>query len=274
MQKKLKSNYRDLLKEILEENKTKNPKLSQSYYAQKIGTSRSFLNLVFTKKKHLSLEKLDLLCRYLKISPEMCLKVLRSFLQETSKQKYLTQALKNYISSFEIIQNHHRSADLELMSKLDKQILSSPLRSIIVAICAHPLTLTQIHESIHDKSTDRKMVLKALSWLVENGYVQKISKAEENYYQATALFLKTDLTNVGIKKYLPWLPVIEDSLNHPEYYRPGRIQSFTLSFDDAALVELSNEFTRLADRIFELSEKSEKTKAVYIQSCVLTLASR
>lgn len=273
MQKKLKSNYRDILKAILEEHKSKNLKHSQSYYAQKIGTSRSFLNLVFSKKKHLSLEKLDKLCRVLNLSPELCLHVLKSFLQETSEQKYLTKALKSYITYFELTQKH-KIRNLEMMSGIEKKVLSSPLKSIILAICAHSMTLQQIHDSLHDKTIDKRMVLKTLSWLVENKYIKKSVKDGDSYFTATELFLKTDEPGAGVKKYLPWLPIIADSLNHPELSRPGRIQSFTLSFDDEALAELSAEMTRLADRIFELSEKSEKTKAVYIQNFVGTLASR
>lgn len=273
MQKQAKSNYRDILKTILEDHKNKNINHSQSFYAQKIGTSRSYLNLVLTKKKHLSLEKLDLLCRVLKLSPDLCLAVLRSFLRETSKQKYLTKALKNYITSFELIQKHNQ-VNLDVMARIDKQVLGSPLKSIVLAICARDMSSAEIHESLHDKSIDRKMVQETLAWLVEQNYLQKTTLNGEHFYLAKEAFLKTDPSNLGPKKYLPWLPVVADCLSHPELYRPGRIQSLTLSFDDEALAELSQELTRLADKILELSEKSKKTKAVYVQNFVMTLASR
>lgn len=263
--------YRDQLRELLSARKSEKKILSQSYYAQKISASPSYLTQVLSKKKHLSYEKLDKLCAVLKLDSQQSLQILESFLRLTESNKYLLRPIRECLDLYA-----HRDRSLMVFSKPEKAIASDPLKSLLLAICCDHTSVREIEAYLRDKNFTSASIKEGLKWLLKNGFLEKNTDAVPETYKAVPSFVGTEVSPSRPEKYLAWLEHVTHAITHPEKYRPGRIQSLVLSFDDEAISKLQSEFNRMRAVIVELSENSsaEKSKAIYIQNLFMTFANR
>lgn len=267
--------YRDQLKNLVLDKKSQDKIFSQSFYAKKILVSRSYLTQVLNKKKHLSYEKLDQLCSILKIDDRKSLQILESYLRLTESKSYLTKSVRKCLDLYSHKENSLVGATTPF-SNPEKVLVSAPLKSLLLAICCDYISLHEIESSMRDKTFDSFMIKEELQWLLKKGFLKKKQEAGKALYKSVPGFIGTDLSPAGTAKYLAWLEHVAKAISHPEKYRPGRIQSLVLSFDDDAISKLQSELDQTRLRILELSENSQtkNSKAIYIQNLLFTLASR
>lgn len=267
--------YRDFLKEVIENKKSARAGNSASDYARKLKISRSFLAQVFAKKKHLSFEKLNDLCALLKVPPGDSMAILENFIAQIHSAKYLaTSVRKAKIQYF----NFEKSTVSQLASSSQTQnkILGDPLKSILLAVCCADTTFTEIQKALHTKDIEAASLKKTLKWLAENDFLEIKTVNNQTLYRSKNTFVTTDKSATGAAKYLPWLPYIERTLMNPVDFIPGRIQSYTGNFDDNALAELIKAGDEYRRRFVELSENSspDRAKILYLQNIFFTLATR
>jgi transcriptional regulator with XRE-family HTH domain len=267
--------YRDYLKELIENKKSSRASNSSADYARKLKISRSFLAQVFAKKKHLSLEKLNDLCVLLKVPPGDSMALLENFLEQIHSAKYLATSVrkaKNQYFSYE----KSTVGKLTSASRTQKNVLGDPLKSILLAACCSDIGLAGIQKALHLKDIEISVLKKNLTWLADNDFLSVKVANGEVLYKSKNPFVTTDRSATGVAKYLPWLPYIERTLMNPIDFIPGRIQSHTGHFDDAAIAELIKAGDEYRQRFLELSDNSslDKAKILYLQNIFFTLATR
>ncbi|WP_374077345.1 TIGR02147 family protein [Bdellovibrio bacteriovorus] len=268
--------YRDLLKDKVLQKKEDNPKYTQSYFASKIGVSKSYLTAVFAHKKHLSADKLDQLCDCLKLDDDDGLTMLILYSKQNQSQKYLTKMLR-------ALQRDHRvttagaTKKLPSFSKSEKKLVSDEARSALFALMSSiPNGDPQkAHAALRNKSISLGEVKNAIAWLVKNEFLRLENINGVKKYTPLQSYIRSQHP-AGPQKYIPWMENAIQVLNEPEPFRPARIQSLTFSFDESNLLELQEEYAAFLKRIQDLSNTTKtdgKVYVIYLQNLFYTLAS-
>lgn len=266
--------YRNLLKEQILLKKEKNAKYTQSYFAKKMEVSKSYLAAVLAFKKHLSADKLDILCRTLKLNEDECLSVLISYAKQVQSQKYLAKTVYD-------LQHTHRfyasARKLTKMSIAEKNLTTDEVRSTLFALMSSipDGSAEKAHASLRNKAITLSEVKKDLAWLEEKDFLKSENVEGKKKYKAIQSYMRGNLPP-GPQKYIPWLENAIQVFQAAESYRPMRVQSLTFSFDDKALLQLQDEYSNFVQRIKDLSDNSSKDGPVfvlYLQNLFYTLAS-
>lgn len=268
--------YRDFLKEKILRKKEENTKYTQSFFANKMGVSKSYLTAVFAHKKHLSADKLDRLCDCLKLNEDECLSILILYSKQNQSQKYLTKMLGS-------LQRDHRMSTagatkkLPSFSKNEKKLTSDEAKSALFALMSGIPNgdLQKAHAALRNKSISLNEVKSAVAWLVKNEFLRLENIDGVKKYKAIQSYARSQHP-AGPQKYIPWMENAIQVLNGPEHFKPARIQSLTYSFDEKNILELQEEYTNFFKRIHELSNRTEthgKVYVIYLQNLFYTLAS-
>lgn len=266
--------YRNILKERLALKKQDGTKYTQSYFARKMGVSKSYLTAVLSCKKHLSAEKLDLLCRALQLGEEDCLAVLLSYSQQVHSQKYLSKTLSSLIHTHRLFST---ARTIKRMSPAEKSLTVDEVRSTLFSLMSSIPNgdVGRAHAVFRNKDISLSEAKKALTWLEKNNFLTLENNEGKKRYKARQSYISNQLP-AGFQKYIPWTENIIHMMHQPEAYRPARVQSMTFSFNDQTLLQLQDAYTAFRARIKELSDQSApegKVYVLYLQNVFYTLAS-
>lgn len=268
--------YRELLKNHIILKKQVNSRHSQSFYAKKVGVSKSYLTAVFTKKKHLSAERLDKLCECLRLNEEDTLSVMIPYARLCQSQKHFSKTLKQ-------IQMQHRilkaagTKRLSTFSGREKILFSDELRSTLFSLMPSipQGDVQKAHEALRCKSISLEETKDSVAWLVKNGFLRIVEDNGVKRYEAIQSYVRSQKP-ASAQKYIPWLENSIQALSDPPSFRPMRIQSMTFSFDENTLEQLHSEYSLLIQRIQELDRLSQtngKVFVMHVHHMLYTLAS-
>lgn len=97
---RLRGDYRDFLKLIYEEKKSKSPKFSYQALSNKIGVTKSYFKMIFDKKRHMSVDCFFLYANYFKLTEYetqfICFKILAATAKNKDVKQFFTSILLNY----------------------------------------------------------------------------------------------------------------------------------------------------------------------------------
>ncbi|MEK2644430.1 hypothetical protein [Bdellovibrio sp. BCCA] len=265
--------YRDLLKAHILQKKEKNARYTQSYFAQKMDVSKSYLAAVLACKKHLSADKLDILCRALQMKPDDCMSLLISYASQVQSQKYLMKTVAALHYEYRL---YSATRDLRNMSRAEKALLTDEVRSTLFSLMSSIPNgnVQKAHATLRNKKISLAEVKSALAWLEDNDFLKLETHRGGKKYKAIQSYLRGS-SQPGPQKYIPWLENAIEVLENPEQYSPLRVQSSTFSFDDKTLLQLQDEYTKFLQRTKELSDQSSnegKVIVLYLQNLFYTLA--
>lgn len=264
MMKQKKNDYRDFLRDCLEQRKAASPRLSQAYYAQRVGVSKSFLTAVLKKKKHLSTVRLDALCSSLKLTDGECLSVMTSFLS-THQVSYTGKALARVQQVYGLKKNFKEDR-LERPSAKERALYDDFLKRTLFCLMDNIKSglAVDAHKALRDRSFSLTDVEKALGWLVQEGFLQKLARAEFPYVQLRPL-LKTDHREQLVRRAQSWFEMSLEMLKDVDSYKPAHVQTLCVTLDETALKELQKEYDHLSAKVFALSQQSAKDQVTIVQ---------
>lgn len=269
---KSKNDYRDILKARITVKISENPRLSQAAFARRIGVSRAFLALVLAKKKHLPAERLDRLCRALRLKSLDVVQITRSFLRQTTKGNYLSEALRDYDAFHTAAASRAKRTEFSID---EKKLAGEILTAVLFSLAPHLENIDpgSIAAALKDKF-DAAVVAQTLEWLEEKKFLHKKTIEGRPRYVARESYIRTDSQPSGPAKYLPWLEKLAEAFQNPLKYGPLRVQSSLFSFDRDGYQKLNEECGRFIERIREISDAStdENVRAIYLMNCYVTLA--
>lgn len=268
--------YRDFLKEKILQKKEETPRYTQSFYANKMNVSKSYLTAVLAHKKHLSADKLDRLCGCLKLNEDECLTLLILYSRQNQSQKYFTKILRS-------LQREHRlstaaaTKQIPSFSKDERELAVDETRSVLFALMSSIPNgdLQKAHAALRNRSISLNDVKKTVTWLVNNKFLKLENNDGVKRYKAVQSYTRSQHPP-GLQKYIPWMENAIQVMSGPEAFKPVRIQSLTFSFDENNIVELQEEYTAFFRRIQELSNTTKtngKVYVTYLQNLYYTLAS-
>lgn len=96
------TDYREYLRDRLSEAKLKNSKITLSYCAKKLGTTRGYLGLVASQKRHMSIDKTSLVAKLFEFTTIEKQFFLYLFLSNTVNDQELNQYFKTVLDTIRI----------------------------------------------------------------------------------------------------------------------------------------------------------------------------
>lgn len=264
MMKSKKNDYRDLLRECLEDRKMASSRLSQAFYAKKIGISKSFLTAVLKRKKHLSANRLDALCSALKLTDSECLKVVTSFLG-SQEMSYMGKVLSR-VQQVYGLKKYFKEEQLPEPSVQERSMYDDFLKRTLFCLMDNVKSglAVDAHKALRDRSISLKEVEKALAWLMQEGLLQKLARPEFPYVQKNPLF-KTDSREQLARRARNWFEKSVEMLKDVDSYKPAHVQTLCVTLDEAAVHELQRAYDDLGAKIFALSAQSSKDHVTVVQ---------
>lgn len=105
------SDYRSFLSDLFDERKSKNSKFSYQACALKLKTSRSYLKLVFSKKRHISIGKLNAVCDLFQLKEYEKQWLVFLFLANTTEDPAMSDYFMTVIESISYSENHRGKSE-------------------------------------------------------------------------------------------------------------------------------------------------------------------
>src|SRR5690606_20726431 len=99
--------YRDFLAFVVLDDKLANRKHSFEIYRRQLGTTRSYLQLVIAKKRHISLGKIPALCRLFKLESFEKQVLTYRFLRDTAEDAEMRSYFATILASLRAKQEFH-----------------------------------------------------------------------------------------------------------------------------------------------------------------------
>ena len=269
------SDYRDFLRLRFEKLKEKNKKFSLLACAQKSEISKSHLQLLLKKERHISLDKFPPLSKALKLSDE---------------EEYFTYLM--------ICKNASQNP---YVKKHFEQILSRIRHQYVISAEPLPLPEKKEYKSLYQDTL--AMMLQALiqlkdfkddpEWIQETLPIEGLSQDEilnalRKLEQLGALVRNED-GSIASEKISLWRPDPYDPSGHsvytaaaqtvaklmetPAIYKPSVYMSMSLPMDEEHLLATEKLMIDVHHKICEFSKRSENpTATIYVGNFFLTMA--
>jgi uncharacterized protein (TIGR02147 family) len=267
--------YRDFLKIRFESLKKTNPRFSLLACSQRSKISKSFLQFLFLKKRHISLDKFPALAKTLKLNSEEEYFVYLLICKNSSTNP----TIQNH---FELILSRIRHSVVEvpssappLSTKSEKSLYQNYLLMVLQ-------TLTRlegfqedpewIKEKLNIKNLDQKRIENSLADLEKKNYlfrdINKKLKADP-----TTLWRPDPFDPSGYSVYRHAAESIAELLKHAEIYKPAVYMAMSLAMDEKNLIAAEKYMIEVHHKLNDFAKASvQPTSVVYIGNFLLTLA--
>lgn len=267
--------YRDFLKTRFENLKSQNSNFSLNFCARKSEISKSLLQFIFKKKRHLSLDRMPKLAKTLKLS---------------SEEEYFVYLLicKNSSQNPEI-QTHFENILNRVRHESVKVSIKEPIKSIKNEKELYLDTLLMVLQTL----TKLKTFKEDPEWILQNLKLpdlteQKIKLALEILEKNEFIFRGPDgkLKSMSISLWRPdpydpsgqmvftkGAECVANLMKKPEIYRPAVYMSMCLAYDEKGLAEVEKIMIELHHRLLDIAKNSlNPTSAVQFGNFMLTVA--
>ena len=267
------TDYRDYFFELFLKRKKQSPSFSYQYCSTKLKTSRSYLKLVFTKKRHITLEKLNPICNLFKLSAIEKQWALFLFLKNTASDKEMKSFLSSIVSSY----NTHTEREKEnffktLADSNKKNIFTHWLNITILGL----MDLKDFKWDAHwifSKITPLEtvtvdLVKSTMSSLVKSKLVENV----QGKFQKNENYTKNNILPWDIEEYQRFkLGQIKsyqaiDLIHKGDLESPGVFQMYYLSLNEKDINKIVEKFDQLESDILNIAQASNNPTRVFMCS--------
>lgn len=258
------SDYRDFLKKRYEQLKVDNPKFSLNACAIKSKISKSLLQFIFRKKRHLGLDKMPALAKALKL---------------TSHEEYFIYLMicKNSSKNIEI-QNHFENILNRLRHESVKVATTEPTRANTNnknLYLDYLFMMIQTLVRLDDFQEDPKWILKNLNVpnLTETKITEVLKDLEKQKFLVRdenkklkapqeTLWRPDPYDPSGQKVFTKGAECMAELMQKPELYKPSVYMSMSLAFDEKNLLQAEKLMIELHHQLSKLAKDSVQPTAV------------
>jgi uncharacterized protein (TIGR02147 family) len=267
--------YRDFLKSRFKSIQTKNKKFSLQACAQKAKISKSLLQFLFQKKRHLGLDKVPGLAKCLKLSND--------------EEYFIYLMLCKSTSRNATVQNHFEKIMNRVRNQYVKVDLNEPLNSVndeksLYLNTLHMALQTLIRLPQFREDPDwilqnltlpglaREQVIQALLELEKGGFIQRDSNGNL-HSREESVWRPDPYDPTGFSVYTAGAESVARLMRFPHIYRPSVYMTMSLAMDEKHLLAAEKFMIEVHHKLFQLSKDSQRpTSVVYIGNFFLTLA--
>lgn len=267
--------YREFLKARFDFLKNQSTKFSLNFCARNSKISKSLLQFIFSKKRHLSLDRMPPLAKTLKLTSEEEYFVYLMICKTANKNPVIQTHFENILNR---IRHEAITTEEVAPTRSKKNEKSLYLNYHLMAL----LTIVRLKDFKEDPTWIKSNLL--IDSLTENKIAAGLKMLEDKGYlfrdENKKLTPKTDklwrpdvFDPTGQNVFTKGAEGIAELMQTPEKYRPSVYMSMSLSFDEKTLLEAEKFMIDVHHRLVDISSKSsERTAVAQIGNFFLTVA--
>ena len=265
--------YRDFLQAKLAKMKAQNRKFSFQYCSQKLGTTASYLKLVVSKKRHISLDRISKISALFKLNEFDRQYFTFLFLQNTTQDAELTQYFDGILSTLK----HRKLVSGEAQeykgpqqpaAREQSHIFTSYLSQVLVEmarVAGFRADAAWIHSQICGEHLTMHEIESTLQTLFEKGLLEKCEDGS----------VKTPGFACGgpgigdldqFKSFKIGASQVMRVLDRVADFRPNMFYMMTLALSRDEWAAVKSEFVKLRDYMIETSRNSKNPDTIYFVS--------
>lgn len=267
--------YRDFLKHRFDSLNGHNKNFSLQNCAKRSELSKSLLQFLFTKQRHISLDRLPALAKTLKLTPDeeyfVYLKVCRDASQNPTIQQHFESILDKvrhqYITT--TIQGPVQAGPSE--KSLYQNHMLQVLRTL-ARLDGFKEDPKWILEQLFIKGVTEKEITSTLKELEELGYLYR---DQDSKLVATpeTVWRPDPYDPTGMNVYTRAAASIAELMKYPASFRPSVYMEMSLAFDEENLLKAEKFMIEVHHRLSAMAAESKNpTAAAHIGNFFLTLA--
>ncbi len=258
------SDYRDFLKTRFEELKKRNAKYSLNFCARSSKISKSLLQFIFSKKRHLGLDRMPPLAKTLKLTSEEEYFIYLMICRKTSRNPEVQNHFENILNRIRHEFINSNEPEPQRSHENDKQLfLNYHLMALfaLVRLKNFREDARWIKENLLIPNLTEELILLGLKKLEANGF---IFRDENNCLKARpeTLWRPDAYDPSGQKVFTRGAEGIAELMQTPERYRPSVYMSMSLAFDEKRLLEAEKFMIDIHHHLVKLSKNCEEPNAV------------
>lgn len=266
--------YRDFLKSRFELIQEKNKRFSLQACANQSKISKSLLQFLFQKKRHLSLDKIPVLARSLKLSADEESYVYLMLCYGSAKSPEVKTHFEQVMSR---IRNQHIVASklpLPLSAKNEKDLYLNSFYMILQKLIRLPDFREDplwIFNNLKIPDLKLEQIEKVLQDLVDLGHAKRDASGRLTITEET-LWRPDHYDPTGQKVFTRGAETAAHLMQTPNVYKPAVYMSMTLAFDEENLSRAEKFMIEVHHTLAALSKKSKEPTAVsFIGNFFLTV---
>jgi uncharacterized protein (TIGR02147 family) len=268
------SDYRDFLKHRFENLKEKNKNFSLQNCAQKSKISKSLLQFLFNKKRHISLDKIPGLAKTLKLTNDEEYFVYLLVCKNASQNPAIKTHFESILAR---IRHEHVQTSVAEPVRADANSKSLYQDSLFMNL----QTLTKLDgfdedpnwilENLQIKNLTKEKITATLKELEDLGFLFR-DENQKLKAKPAGLWRPDPYDPTGMKVYQKAAASIAELLENPGY-RPSVYMAMSLGMDEENLLKAEKYMIEVHHHLSNLAKESKsKTSLVYIGNFLLTLA--
>lgn len=269
------SDYRDFLKARFDRVREGNKKFSLQACASRAKISKSLLQFIFTKKRHIGLDKIPGLAKSLKLTSDeeyfVCLMVCKSVSRNAEIQSHFEGILNRLRHQYVKV----AAAEPVNSRSNDKRLYESHLMMNMQTLIRLPdfqEDIGWIRRALQIPDLDETVIRAVLDELVRSGFVER---GEDGRLVANpeSLWRPDPFDPSGHSVYRAAAQSVADLLTTKGAFRPSVYMSMSLAMDEKNLLEAEKFMIEVHHKLFALSKASVHPTAVaFIGNFMLTVA--
>jgi len=267
--------YRDFLKHRFETIKNSNSRFSLLACSKRSKISKSLLQFLFLKKRHISLDKFPDLAKTLKLTSDeeyfVYLLICKNSNSNPTIKNHFEQILSRIRHSY--VQVDNSAPPLE--TKSSKSLYQNYLLMVLQALTrleGFQENTKWILENLNIKNLNAETIEKCLEELEKENYLHRDENNKLTAPEKT-LWKPDPFDPSGFSVYQRAAESIAELLKHAEIYKPAVYMAMTLSMDEKNLLAAEKYMIEVHHQLNKFAKDSvNPTSVVYSGNFLLTLA--
>lgn len=259
------NDYRDFLFQRFEDLKASNPKFSINALAAKSKISKSLLQFIFKKKRHISFDKFTSLAKGLKLNDEEEAFIYMSICKDSSKNPKVKAHFESILSR---IRNQNIKTENIVEPVATNENRKSLYLNFLFMLIQSMVRLPDfkedpqwIAEKIIDKDITKEKVESTLSELLKLGYLKRDENGKLKPLE-NSLWKPDPYDPTGNSVYTKAAENMADLMQNPGLYKPAVYMSMTLTFDEDTLKEAEKFMIEVHHQLCKISGQSKHRTAI------------
>lgn len=267
--------YRDFLISRFEEIQQKNKRFSLQACANRAKISKSLLQFLFQKKRHVGLDKIPALARSLKLSADeeyfVCLMLCKSSSRNPEVQAHFEGILNRIRHQYVRVEAAEPASSTAAEKALYLNVLFMIFQTL-VRLPGFQEDVGWIMENLKLPELNPEIVRTALGEVERLGFVKRDTSGRLTAGEE-ALWRPDPYDPSGQSVFTACAEALAELMKAPDRYRPSVYMSMALSFDEEHLLAAEKRMIELHHELVSLSIQSKNPSAVaFIGNFFLTVA--
>jgi uncharacterized protein (TIGR02147 family) len=258
------SDYRDFLKFRFAELKLESDKISINSFAKKSQISKSLLQFIFNKKRHVSLDRMPKLAKALKLTKDEEYFIYLLICKNSSKNVDISQHFESILSAirnrYVMTQIAEPENSIEDRKKLYENDILMMLKSLI-RLPDFREDVDWILENLKIPSLNKLKIEQALKELEDSGFAVRNSLGKLTVGDET-LWRPDPYDPNRFSVYTKGAESMAALMQEPNIYKPSVYMSMSLTFDEVNLAKAEQVMIELHHKLLNLSKESKYPTAL------------